>query len=202
MTRGSLVCRRVDTMTSPSTVQVMLTTNAGLEDLAACELRARAAAQPSLIPLDIEIRPWGCFGRLLATFPLSALEPSLVQLLLSMRSVHDVMEHHTALDVPNDPDPALALYELLRKLPTADGGPVPPLLGGSRSFRVSCMREGDHGVHSFSNANSHLARANRNASPSPTRFVARSSPRQASPAWILNERSAVPCTSCMAQKRR
>ena len=144
-------------MTSPSTVQVMLTTNAGLEDLTVCELRARAAAQASLNPVEIEIRPWGCFGRVLATFRQPAVDPSLVQLLLSMRSVHDVMEHHMTVDVPNDPDPALALYELLRQFPMAHGGPVPPLLGGSKTFRVSCMREGDHGVCACARTRTHTS---------------------------------------------
>ena len=130
-----------------ATVQFMLTTNAGLEDLTMAELLARARDHPSLKPEKVELRPWGCFGRVLATFLVPAADPALVQLLLSLRSVHDVMEHHMNVDLPDEgPHAALALYELLRKMPIADGGPAPSLSGGRKTFRVSCMREGDHGM--------------------------------------------------------
>jgi 23S rRNA G2445 N2-methylase RlmL len=134
----------------------VLTTNAGLEDIVAAEIIAageREQLEPPILPHDLETRPWNCFGRVQLHRQSSGelADPALERLLLSLRSVHDVIRHHMTLPLPATADPPLALYESLRVLPLGkDGGPVPPLLGGMRTFRVSCVREGaNHGFTSL-----------------------------------------------------
>ena len=129
-----------------STTSFVLTTNGGLEALVADELRAAAHAaglQPPIAADDIELRPWNCFGRVLLKRP-QASDSSLTRILLGLRGVHDILQHHMVLPLPDCADPPLALYEQLRIAPLTDQGPVPPLLGGKTTFRVSCIREGDH----------------------------------------------------------
>jgi tRNA (guanine6-N2)-methyltransferase len=122
----------------------MVTTNAGLEHIVEAEIRAAASSlDPPIGATDVEVRPNGCFGRVLLRRAGSAVEPAIEKLLLGLRGVHDVMRHYMTLPLP-DGGP-LALYELLRAMPLGDGGgPAPPLLGGGSSFRVSCVREGAH----------------------------------------------------------
>ena len=133
----------------------ILTTNAGLEQLTADELLEAAAANdldPPIESADVQLRPWNCFGRVLLRRPATtAVEPALGRTLTALRSVHDVLHHHAMLPLPDAVDPPLALYELLRGVPLAEGGggPVPTLTGGERSFRVSCVREGAHAFTSL-----------------------------------------------------
>ena len=130
-----------------ATSSFVLTTNAGLEAFVSDELRAAAQAarlEPPISPGDVELRPWQCFGRVLLKRPCASDDAALIKILLELRGVHDVLEHHKTLMLPDAADPPLALYEALRVEPLADGGPVPPLLGGKKTFRVSCVREGDH----------------------------------------------------------
>lgn len=146
-------------------LEFLLTTNAGLEQLSAEELleaAARSDLSPPIRAADLTIRPWGCFGRvLLRRPPIASLaaeaggsgsgrmcEPSLERVLLSLRCVHDVLWHHARLRLPTGADDVpLALYELIRRSP--DACVVPPLDGGARSFRVSCVREGEHAFSSL-----------------------------------------------------
>ena len=127
----------------------MLTTNGGLEALVETELRrAVHDLDPPVADDDIKLRPWNSFGRVLLTRHSAADEPLLENLLLALRGVHDVLRHHMMLPLPDASDPPLALYELLRTEATA-GDPVPLLRGGSKSFRVSCVREGCHSFTSL-----------------------------------------------------
>jgi tRNA (guanine6-N2)-methyltransferase len=137
----------------------VLTTNAGLEPIVVSELMRRARNSGIVPPVeerDVHVRPWGCFGRVLICRPAVSLDPAVVggasgsgrmcdppleQILLDLRTVHDVMWHHCMLSVPSEAaEPAIALYERVRH----HANPAPPMRGGGRSFRVSCVREGDH----------------------------------------------------------
>ena len=116
--------------TVPASIHVMLTTNAGLEALAEAELLSAAAhLSPPISPEDVVLRPHDCFGRVLVRRPNAAvLEPDLVSVLLSLRSVHDVLHHHRTMQLPEVANAPLALYEALRSASLDDGGPC-PLLG-------------------------------------------------------------------------
>ena len=140
----------------------MITTNAGIEEVTRLEILERIGMKvvPCIEPEHVTVKPWGCLGRVLIYRPSHSLsdgvqataasgtgklvEPQLEELLLQLRSVHDVIWLHKVLPLPTTDDPALALYEALRMASLDDGGPVPPLCGGLRSFRVSCVREGEH----------------------------------------------------------
>lgn len=125
-------------------------------------LAAGKELSPPVCAADISLQPWGCFGYVLLRRPAwtaaavgnardDLVDGALQRLLLGLRSVHDVLWHFMMLPLPSAADnPPLALYESLRAMPVdsgsnGGGGPMPPLLGGSRTFRVSCVREGnDH----------------------------------------------------------
>ena len=148
-----------------SSLQYLLTTNAGLEEMVKAELlQAGVALSPPISEEDVEMCPFGCPGRVLVRRPwnegcsadgggggssgggsggAALVEPAVERVLQSLRSIHDALWHHTVLPLPEAADPPLALYDLIRALPLGDGGPVPPLLGGRRSFRVSCVREAE-----------------------------------------------------------
>ena len=137
------------------------------------EASRAAGVQPPVDPAHVVPCPWGCYGRVLVSRPPSlnaatpmargpacnagmddgsgsgsgALlpnEPVLESALLRLRTVHDVLWHHAVLPLPETSDPPLALYESVRAMPLADGGPCTSLEGGTHSFRVSCVREGEH----------------------------------------------------------
>ena len=138
-------------MAASTSAAFVLTTNAGLEALVADELCAAARAiglTPPITQEDIQLRPWNCFGRVLLKWP-HAVDALLIDALLRLRGVHDILQHHMVMPLPDGADPPLALYEQLRVAPLTDGGPVPPLLGGTKTFRVSCIREGDHAFTSL-----------------------------------------------------
>ena len=146
-------------------MEFLLTTNAGLEDIVKAELvRHGAELDPPIVAADVDTCPFGCLGRVLLRRPKplrdihssmlgggsgsgAVVEARVERVLLGLRSIHDALWHHMVmhLQVPEEMAPAIALYEQVRALPLNDvhGGPVPPLLGGTRSFRVSCVREGE-----------------------------------------------------------
>ena len=176
--------------TNEPALRFVLTTNAGLEEVVrdeVLEASRKAGLLPPIPPTDIELRPWGCPGRVLVRRPAAMPRTStaaaaggavvsgtgsdgvggggvgvggggssgsgcvlpgqapLEAVLLGLRTVHDTLWHHGEWPLPEGADPPLALYEQVRVAPLArGGGPCVSLFGGGRSFRVSCVREGEH----------------------------------------------------------
>lgn len=150
----------VELRRAASHMHFLLTTNAGLEELARAELlQAARGIVPPLGAEDVSVRPWGVFGRVLVHRPTAAAAPhgetgsgcvadaALEAVILGLRSVLDATWHHCHLALP-EMAPARTLYDLVLGLP-AESEPAPSLAGGGRSFRVSCAREGRHAFTSL-----------------------------------------------------
>eukprot|EP01064_Diplonema_japonicum_P029142 TRINITY_DN4636_c4_g1_i1.p1 TRINITY_DN4636_c4_g1~~TRINITY_DN4636_c4_g1_i1.p1 ORF type:complete len:445 (+),score=121.60 TRINITY_DN4636_c4_g1_i1:65-1336(+) len=70
---------------------------------------------------------------------------SLMEVLVTMRSVHDILQYHGSLPVPQGENPPLQLYDILKK-PDCDIDVTS--LKTAAHFRVTCQRMGKHSFQS------------------------------------------------------
>lgn len=117
---------------------LVLTTNPGLEGIAFAELRERVAAAGG-DPDAIGRAPGRIRGRvgITGTLPAAQLEAAA----LGLRSVHNLLVPVTETRLTAE-DPLAAVHRAVA------AAHIPELADGTRSFRVSSRRRGDHGFTS------------------------------------------------------
>ena len=118
---------------------LLLTTNPGLEDLAAGELCELLAPLGLAAPeIRLQLRPWGFGGHLLVLLP--RVDRGVTGAALAMGTVHHILRPLYGFDLPADP--AAGLDHIHAQL----GERGVPALGenGVASFRVTTRRSGEH----------------------------------------------------------
>ncbi|MEF8792395.1 methyltransferase [Thiohalorhabdus sp.] len=113
--------------------ELAVTTNPGLEDVAAAELGVRLA-EAGLDPANLELLPGYLKGRLRIRHP--ARVDELKAAAVRLRSAHHLLRPVARTRLPAE-EPLAAIEALLWQVP------VPELANGA-SFRVSCDRHGSH----------------------------------------------------------
>jgi len=135
--RASRAERDADLGASP---QLLFTTNPGLEDIVASELkhRVRAAGLPAGKAI---LRPFGYGGHVLVRF--DELAPETTAAALAMRSVHHVIRPLYTFPLPGPgPDSLEVIAGQLAGRGVDD-------LEGAATFRVTTKRSGEHGFTSL-----------------------------------------------------